>query len=127
MVECGQLHARTPSVWRLAHRLEGRPQLLAEQLGLFPRGEVAALVGLVVVGDVGVALIDPASRRSPDLAGETGEADRKLDRRRRLPGGTGGGLCALPVLPSRRGTSARQPVQRDVVEDVVPGEVARGL
>jgi hypothetical protein len=33
---------------------EGRPQLLREQLGLFPGGEVPAPVGLVEVDEVGV-------------------------------------------------------------------------
>jgi hypothetical protein len=38
---------------RLAQRPERRPDLGREQLGLFPGGEVAALVGLVEVGEVG--------------------------------------------------------------------------
>ncbi len=33
----------------------------------------------------------------------------------------------LPVRPRCRGAGAGQPIQRDVVEDVVPGEVAGGL
>ena len=47
--------------------------------------------------------------------------------RRRLAGrGRGrGDSVVLPVRPGRRGAGAGQPVQRDVVEDVVPGEVAR--
>ena len=53
---------------------------------LFPRREVAALVDLVEVTDVGVDRIDPAARCPPDLAGEGGEADRERDLRRSLPG-----------------------------------------
>src|SRR5208282_6232865 len=69
---------------RLAQRLERRPDLGREQLGLFPGGEVAAPVDLVEVGDVGVGLLDPAARSLPDLAGERGEADRELDLRTRV-------------------------------------------
>src|SRR4029077_2493022 len=119
--------ARTPSVARLAQCLEGRAQLLAEALRLFPGGEVAAPVDLVEVGDVRVALLDPASRGSPDLTGESGETHRERDWRRHLPGRAGRRLSALPVLPSRRDPRARQPVQRDVVEDVVPRQIARWL
>src|SRR5262249_10164431 len=60
----------------LAQWLERRPDLLSEQFGLFPGGEVAALGGLVEVGEVGVDLLGPAARGLEDLAGEDGEADR---------------------------------------------------
>ncbi len=59
---------------RLAKRLERSADLCAEELRLFPGGEVPALVDLVEVGDVGVRLLDPAARGLPDLAGERGEA-----------------------------------------------------
>ena len=45
---------------------------------------MAAPVGLVEVGEAGVDRLDPAPGRRPYLAGERGEADRHLDRRRRL-------------------------------------------
>ena len=47
---------------------------------------MAAPVDLVEVGEVGVGLLDPAARGSPDLAGERREADRNRDRRRSLAG-----------------------------------------
>jgi len=55
----------------------------------------------------------------------TGERDlrRSLGSR----GRDSGGSVALPVRPGGRGTGTGQPVQRDVVEDVVPGEVADRL
>src|SRR5262249_32616099 len=83
--------------------LERRPDLGREQLGFLPGGEVAALVDLVEVGEGGVGLLDPAARGPEDLAGEPGEADREPDLRR------------------------SQPVHRDVVDDRVRGEMARGL
>src|SRR5437764_4392385 len=110
-----------------AQWLERRPDLGREQLGLLPGGEVAALAGLVVVGEVWVGLFGPAARGAEDLAGERGEADRELDLRRSLPGRESLGSSALPVRAGGRGPGAGQPVQRDVVEDVVPGEAPGGL
>src|SRR5215211_8944190 len=113
----------------LAKRPERRANLFGEELRLLPGGEVAAPVGLVEVGEAGVGLLDPAAWGSPDLAGERREADRNRDLRRSLPGRLGcrQGSSVLPVRPGRRRPGARQPVQRDVVEDVLPGEIARGL
>ena len=89
---------------------------------------MAALVDLVEVGDVGVGLLDPAARGPEDLAGERGEADRELDLRTRLARPHRAAACVvLPVRPGGRGPGARQPVQRDVVDDLVPGETAGGL
>jgi hypothetical protein len=113
----------------LAQGPEGGLELLGEQLGFFPGGEVAALVGLVEVAEGGIGLLDPAARGLEDLAREAGEADRDLDLGRGLAGrrGAGGGLSAVPLRPGRRGPGAGQPVQGDVVQDVVAGEIARGL
>jgi hypothetical protein len=36
-------------------------------------------------------------------------------------------LSGLPIAPGGRGLRAREPVQRDVVEDVIPCEIPRGL
>src|SRR5204863_8833649 len=93
------------------------------------RGEVAALVGFVEVRDGGVSLLDPAARGAEDLAGELSEADRDGNSRRSLASRSPKGLrsSALPVRPRRRGPGGRQPVERDVVEDVVAGEIPRGL
>jgi hypothetical protein len=52
-----------------------------EQLGFFPSGEMAALVDLVEVDDIGIRLLDPAARGTPDLAGERGEANWNRDGR----------------------------------------------
>jgi len=62
----------------LAQRRERRPDLLREQSGLFPGGEVAALGGLVEVDEVGVDLLGPGARGLEDLTGEDGEGDREL-------------------------------------------------
>src|SRR5436190_7276665 len=80
-----------------------RPDLFAEQLRLFPGGEMAAPGDLVEVDDVGVALLDPAARGPPDLTRKGGEADRDRRRRRSLAGRKSLGSSALPVRPGRRG------------------------
>src|SRR6185437_10271913 len=79
---------------RLAEWPERGAYFLGEQLRLFPGGEVAAAGGLVVVGEIGIARLDPATRGLPDLAGERGEADdRERDRRRRLASRGRGGAA----------------------------------
>src|SRR5581483_9516720 len=112
-----------------AHRPERGADLLGEELRLLPRGEVPAALGLVEVRDVGIALLDPAARGEEDLAGELREADRDRHLRGSLArcGRLRLRLSALPVRAGRRGSGAGQPVQRDVVEHVVSGEIAGGL
>src|SRR5918996_753274 len=113
----------------VAQGAERGPHLGGEELRLLPGGEVAAPVDLVEVGEAGVDRLDPAARGSEDLAGERREADGNRDRRRSLAGRTGCGLSltGLPVPPGGRGAGARQPVQRDVVDDALPRETAHGL
>src|SRR6476620_7526538 len=77
-------------ILRSAERPERPAQLLAEELRLLPRCEVAAL-------------LDPAARGLPDLAREGREAEWKRHRRRSLTARPRGGLSALPVRPRRRG------------------------
>ena len=62
-----------------AQWFECRPDLLREQFGFFPGGEVAALGGLLEVDEVGVDLLGPAAWGLDDLTGEDGKADRELD------------------------------------------------
>src|SRR2546426_533677 len=97
---------RHSSVLRSPHpaRSERRSNLFGEELRLFPRGEVAALVDLVEVGEVGVRLLDPAARGREDLAGERREANRERDLRRSLAGRKGCGSSVLPVRPGRPST-----------------------
>src|SRR5262249_42072596 len=75
-----------PTTRRSTQGAERCAEFFTEELWLFPRGEVPALVGLVEVDDVGVRLLDPTARRPPDLAGERREAKRELHRRWGLAG-----------------------------------------
>src|SRR5215472_17068745 len=121
------MRAQTLGHARLAMRPERGSELFGKQVRLFPGGEVAAPLGLMEVDDVGIELLSPGARCSEDLAGERGEADRECDYGSSLADRESLGAGALPVRAGCRGPGTRQPVQRDVVEDVVPGKVARGL
>ena len=87
---------------------------------------MAAPVDLVEVSEAGVYRLNPAARGSKDLTGERREADGNRDCRRRLAGHTGCGLAGLPVPPRGGGPGARQPVQRDVVDDALPVRLPTG-
>src|SRR5580765_3026150 len=111
-----------------ANRLERCTQLGGKELRLLPGREVPALVDRVEVDDIGIGLLDPAARGPPDLARERRERERDRRRGQRL-GARGRRVrpVSLPVRTGRRGSGARQPVERDVVEDVVTGQIPRGL
>src|SRR5215218_3339539 len=111
-----------PTESSLSQRPERRADVFCEQLRLFPGGEVAAPVVLVVVDEVGVRLLGPAPRNPVELVGEGAHADRDRD----ALGGEETTLV-LPVEASRGDPRVGQPVERDVVEDVVAREVARLL
>src|SRR3954452_25543852 len=108
---------------RLAKRPERCSDLRGEELRLLPGGEMATPVDLVEVREVGVGHLNPAARGSPDLVRERREADRYGRRRRRLNGEAGPCSSVLPVVPVGGGPGALQPVERDVVDDVLPGQV----
>src|SRR5215472_1204459 len=71
--------ARRPWVPGLAQCPERRADLFGEQLRLFPGGEVAALVDLVVVDEVGVGPFGPAPRCLILLAGKDAHGHRDGD------------------------------------------------
>jgi hypothetical protein len=83
---------------------------------------MSALVDLVVIDEVVICTLCPAPRR---LVGLTGK-----DARGSRDGHVGGVVKAeliFLVEAGRRNRRAGQPVERDVVEDIVSGEVARGM
>src|ERR1700693_4628511 len=62
-----------------AQRSERRSHLGHEKRGLLPRSEVAALVELVVVDQLGIGTLRPAPRGCIDFIGEDAHGDRDLD------------------------------------------------
>src|SRR3954470_4600868 len=79
-------------------RSERRPHLLAEQLWLLPRREVAAAVDLVEVEQVvRVGPLGPAARRLVQLIREDGDGERDGDRL-----GVEEVALVLPVVARRR-------------------------
>ena len=97
------------------HRERGA-QLTHEQIRLFEGGEVTAAVELVPVPDVGVLARRPPPAGTDDLV----RVDAAAGRHRDEP------LAelaeALPVEPRRRCRRRREPVHRDVVEQLVAGQ-----
>src|SRR5260370_25971437 len=97
-----------------AQRLERRAQVRHQQLWLFPRREVPAFVELVVIDELGIRPLRPASRGLIELLrkGAHGSRDGDVFRSEKRQ-------LALPIETRRRDRRVRQPIERDVVEDVV--------
>src|SRR5262249_49285733 len=107
---------------RSAQRLERGPQVGDECRRLLPRCEVSALVVLRVVEEFGVRLLRPGLRRRVDLLGEGAHGDRDLYAPRVEEASLRGKLPGVPVELRGGDRGVRQPVERDVVEDVVPSQ-----
>jgi hypothetical protein len=83
---------------------------------------VVALVDFVEVDEVGIRLLGPGPRGLVDLVREDADGSRDGDALE-----VEEAELVLPVEAGRRDTRIGQPVQRDVVEDLVAREVADGL
>src|SRR5207248_9999182 len=93
-----------------AERAEEFPNLARQRVGLFHRGEMAALLHDRPAPDIGIGSLGEAARRSQDFGREFGIAGWDGDRSRQRPG---------PVLPSvirpeRRADRAGEPVKADI-------------
>src|SRR6516162_3201160 len=97
-----------------AHRPEGFAEILRQSLRLLPRGEVRALWVTLVIDEVRIGFARPAFRRLINLVLERTDA-----RRQRYPLRRKEGQLALPVQPRRRHRGVGQPVEGDVVQDIV--------
>ena len=85
---------------------------------------MAALGEPVVVDELGIRLLRPALRRLVDLVGEGAHGDRDLDAPR-IEEAARRKMRVVPVEARRGDRGVRQPVERDVVEDVVPRQALR--
>src|SRR5262245_21376110 len=103
---------------RVSKRPEPGPHLGREDVRLLPGGEVVARVDLVEVGEVRISPLRPCPGRLVDLVREDADGGRDGDALV-----VEEAEFVLPVEAGRRDARVRQPVQRHVVEDLVPGEV----
>src|SRR5688572_27242560 len=106
---------------RFAEWSEPRAYLCREQQRLFPRREVTASVELVVVDQVGIRLLRPTARGFILLAGKNAHGHRNRDAL-----GVEKASLVFPIETRRRDPRVRHPIKRDVVEDLVTREFARG-
>src|SRR5918997_303414 len=104
----------------LPKRPKRRAKLFCKELRLLPGGEVAASVDFVEVNEVGVGLLRPAARRLILLAGKDGRGNGDGDAL-----GVKEATLVFPVQARRRDPRVRQPIKRDVVEDLVTRQFAR--
>src|SRR3954463_10798294 len=94
---------------------EPRAQLFHEELRLFPRREVPALVELVVMDEPGIRPLRPAPRRRDDVVGKNAYRNRDGD----VLGAQVGLREPLPIKTRRGDGRVRQPEERGVVEHIV--------
>ena len=80
-----------------------------------------AFVDPVVVEELGIGAFCPAPRGFVLLAGKDAHGDRDGDAF-----GVEKSTLVFPIETRRRNPRVRQPVQRDVVEDLVTGQFPRG-
>ena len=85
---------------------------------------MAALVEPVVMDEVGIGALCPALRRRIYLVREDADGDRQLDAPR-IEETTGRKMRIVPVKARRGGRGVRQPVERYIVENIVPAQPFR--
>src|SRR5258705_5873985 len=109
----------------LPERSEGGAQLGGEKLRLFPRGEVSAFVDFMKIDQVFIGAACPRLRGAIDVLWKYSDGHWQRDLGS-LPSGRLRGVASdvLPIQAARRGGAVGEPVQREVVEDLVFG---RGL
>src|SRR4026209_15354 len=103
-------------------RLEPHAQLIYEELRLFPGRKVAALGELVEVDEILVGALGPTPRSLVDLLREDAYGSRNGD-----VVVVEEGAFVFHIETSAGHARVRQPGEGDVVEDVVPSQVAVGL
>src|SRR5258705_806982 len=109
----------------LPERSEGGAQLGGEKLRLFPRGEVSAFVDFMKIDQVFIGAACPRLRGAIDVLWKYSNGYRQRDLGRLPHGGLRrAGSDVLPIQAARRGGAVGEPVQGEVVEDLVFG---RGL
>ena len=80
---------------------------------------MTAFIKLVVMDQLGIRPLRPAPRRRIDLVGKDAHGDWDLDASDIEEASARRYLRGVPVEPSRRDRGVCQPVERDVLQDVV--------
>ena len=106
---------------RLAERSKRSTDLFGEELRLFPRRKVPAFLDLVVMDEFGIRPLCPTPRGLILLARKDAHGYRNGDAL-----GVEKAAFIFPVETRRRDSRVRQPITRDVVEELVTREFARG-
>src|SRR5215211_548267 len=99
---------------------EGRAQLAHEEQRLLPRREVPASFDLVEVDQLGIRELGPATWGLILLARKDAHGHRDGDAL-----GVEKAALVFPIEARRRYARIRQPVERDVIEDLVTRQFAR--
>src|SRR5262245_9422502 len=108
---------------RLAQRSEGGAKLFREQFWLLPSREMSAFVDFVPVDELLEGLLSPAARSAVDLPGEDCHRNRHL-RNLNCVERPAPSLRGVPVGPRRGGAGVREPIERDVVKNLISRESA---
>src|ERR1700683_4518865 len=104
----------------LAQRFERLSHFCGEERRLFPSGEMTSLGGPVVVNEFGIGPLRPAFRRLIDLVRKSAHANRDREASDVEETTSGRNLRGVPVEARRGDPGVGQPIERDVVEYVVP-------
>ena len=97
-----------------AQRPKGSAQLAGQKFGLFPGRVVATFLNLAVINEFVVCLFCPTPRGLIVLAGKYAHGGQDRD-----VGGIVEIEFKLPIEASRGDGRIRQPIEREVVKDVV--------
>ena len=110
-----------PVCWSLRSGLKAARTSSREELRLLPGRKVPALVDLVVVDEFGIRPLRPTPRGLILLARKDAHGNRNGDAL-----GVEEAALVFPIETRRRDPGVRQPVKRDVVEDLVTRQFAGG-
>src|SRR5215813_11891666 len=102
-----------------AQRPEAYAKFFTKQLWLFPCSKVPTFEQPVVMDEFGIRFLRPTTRRRIEFVRKDAHRDRDLDTSR-VEEATCRMVRIVAVELSRGDRSVRQPIKRDVVENVVP-------
>src|SRR5208282_3265920 len=106
----------------LPQRSKRSANFLRIELWLFPGGKVSAFGEFVVVYELGIRFLGRASGSGVDLVGKGAHAERNGNDSLDVKKAFLRRLAGVPIKTRRRDCSIGQPVEGDVVENVVYGE-----